>query len=58
MSRLMLPAASISMVFYSCRYNNFAALKSTNKVICAVATCSMRSGRDKSVCVFRFPKDP
>jgi len=26
--------------------------------MCAVETCSMRSGRDKGVCMFRFPKDP
>ena len=25
--------------------------------MCAVATCSTRSGRDKGVCMFRFPKD-
>jgi len=27
-------------------------------VVCAVATCSMSGGRDKSVCMFAFPKDP
>jgi len=38
--------------------NNFEALKSNVMVVYAVATCSMKSGRDKSVSMFPFAKEP
>jgi len=52
---LILIAANTSLRFCYYSNNNFATLQTTNMIICAVATCITRSGRDKGVCMFCFP---
>ena len=40
MPTLMLSAADTSLCFYFYGNNNFSVVRTTNMVICAVATCS------------------
>ena len=55
MPTLILIAADTLLRFYFYS-NNVATSQTTNIVMCAVQTCSTRSGRDNGVCMFLFPK--